>query len=181
MEFSDTCLEIGTFIRHVTWKHLYPIENLRRLMQSRKQVVVFLDENDSDFGAYVVEALRTDIDVLSYYAFFHHMKQRQHLLSQTLMSLLFLEAINIRTRKPFAEEVMVVSQPSRRLVKKFRISGRLGDVFEAFLLGSAVRRQISAKFLKCMKCDGSELKKIGMYKDLSDSRNLGLFFSDLIK
>ncbi|MFW9795265.1 MAG: hypothetical protein ACFFEE_13235, partial [Candidatus Thorarchaeota archaeon] len=150
-------------------------------MQSRKQVVVFLDENDSDFGAYVVEALRTDIDVLSYYAFFHYMKQRQHILSQTLMSLLFLEAIDIRTRKSFAEEVMVVSQPSRRLVKKFRISGRLGDVFEAFLLGSAVRRQISAKFLKCMKCNGSELKKIGMYKDLSDSRNLGLFFSDLIK
>lgn len=144
-------------------------------------MVVFLDENDSEFGSYIIEALRTDINVFSYYAFFHYMKQRQHILTQSLLSLLFLEAINIRTGKSFAEEVMALSQRSRRLVKKYKISGRLGEVFEAFLLGSPVRRQISAKFLKCMRCDGSELKKIGMYRDLSNSRNLAFFFSDVMK
>jgi len=150
-------------------------------MRSRKPMVVFLDENDSELGSYIIEALRRDINILSYYTYFRYMKQRQHTLSHSLLSLLFLEAINVQTGKSFAEDVMALSQPSRRLVKKYKIPGKLGEVFETLLLGSAVRRQISVKFLKCMRCTASELKSIGMYRDLNDLRNLAFFFSDVVE
>jgi hypothetical protein len=181
LKFSSGGPSIRTIVKQVTWKHLYPANKLKELIQSSKPVVAFLDANDSDLSSYIVNTLRGDTNTFSYHANFYSMKQRQNALSQTLLSLLFLEANNIRTGKSFAEDFLTASQTPRRFVMKYKIPGRTGEVFEALLFGSPLRKQLSIKFLKCMTCARSELKKIGMYRDLRETTTLAYFFTDVMK
>mgnify|MGYP001105171685 CR=1 FL=1 len=182
-------VDLFNVIKMKVWKYAFPLERVLNAFQSEKPVLLFLDENDSDFNSYLLEVLKTNQDFLTYYADYIHLKKRQKTFAQTLLSLLFLESKNVQTGKTFAGDVVrVVTQAFHSVdyhtVNQFmrmKIASLL-RVFRAFLSGTGTERAASISFLKCMKCDVSygHLKSFGFFQDLSDQENTAKFFSNIL-
>ena len=176
-------------IKMKAWEYVFPDEWVLRTFQSMKPVLLFLDENDSDFNSYLFEILKTNRDFLPYYVDYVHLKRRQKTFAQTLLSLLFLESKNIQTGKSFAQDVIRVIKKAIGFIDYKSVDGRMYNkttslfrVFSAFLSGTEKERAVSIKFLKCMKCDmtSGHLRRFELSRDLKDQKNTARLFSDIL-
>jgi len=177
--------DLFNLIKMKTWKLAFPVAWVMKALQSERSVLLFLDENDSDFNSYLVEILKTNQHFLSYYANYVHLKRRQKTFAQALLSLLFLESKNIQTGKSFAEDVTTVITKALRLINRIdrRMHTRTASLFRVFialLSGNQKRRAASIRFLKCMKCYTGRLKWFELSRDLRDQEETAKFFSDIL-
>jgi hypothetical protein len=173
-------ISIKRAVKNSIWESLFSVDEICKLLRSPNPLTIFLDANDSDFSSYLVNILAAKPTVLSYSACFHSLKARQTTFAQTLLSLLFLEGNNIQTKHSFAEDFLVKSRRFRKFSTKYAVPNKTGRVFESLLLDSSNGKQVAAKFLKCMTCNGNELKKIGMYRDLCNSKSSKAFFAEVV-
>ena len=183
-------LDLFNMIKMKAWNYVFPVERVLEALQSDKPVLMFLDENDSDFSSYLVEVLSTTQGFLSYYADYIHLKKRQKTFAQTLLSLLFLESKNIQTGKSFAEDVVgVLKEHPQTWIQETEHHREYNTdalilfmVFSAFLHGTEKQRAASIKFLKCMKCYPGHLKfdRWKLLVDVKDQKDTAKFFSDIL-
>ncbi len=174
-------------IKMKAWEHAFPDEWVLRKFQSMKPVLLFLDENDSDFSSYLFEILKTNQNFLPYYVDYVHLKRRQKTFAQTLLSLLFLESMNVQTGRMFAEDVIRTIREAIRRIDYTWVDRRmktrtasLFQVFLAFLSGTEKKRALSINFLKCMRCYPGHLRLFGFPRDLRDQEDTVKLFSDVL-
>jgi len=169
------------------WKQVCSVERVLNALNSEKPIALFLDENDSDFNLYLRDILKIDQNFLSYYVDYIPLKKKQKTFAQTLLSALFIESKNVRTGKPFAEDVLRIIRKAVRLINYDSIdkwrnirTASIFRVFSALLYGSEKERAASIEFLKCMKCCPAALWKFGLSQDLRAQENTTRFFSEIL-
>lgn len=174
-------------IQKKTWKQVSSANWVLQVCNSEKPIMLFLDENDSDFNSYLLDILKSDPSALSYYIDYVHLKKRQKTFAQTILSALFLESKNIRTGTSFARDVTRVVRKAVRLIDYNTLSewkhirtDSVYEVFSAFLDGTEKWRAVSIELLKCMKCHSGDLRRFRMTKDLRKQDDAARFFSDIV-
>jgi len=184
-KFSENLFEL---ITEEIWKFLVPPEDIQRHIKSLKRVFLFLDKNDSDFQVYLLKNINK-YNSINYYADYYKYKKTQTSFTQNLMSLLFLEAINTKTRKVFAEDIIRISNKvlsskqipvnHRKKIKKY---SSIFEVFSSLFYGRGERKDLCIKLLKCMSCNWYFINEwFGLYGDFTDPEFLQNFFCDILQ
>lgn len=182
--FSQNLYEL---ITTEIWKILVPPNEVNNVIKSPKKIIIFLDNNDSDFNVYLQKCLQNK-DGIYYYADYYKYKKTQTYFTQNIMSLIFLESKNIKTGRLFAEDVIeksnkTLSSPQyqirdRKYIYEFK---KIFEIFSSLLYGSGKRKDYCIRLLKGMSCDWYNLNEwFGLKKDFTDPDFLYNFFSNII-